>query len=197
MKRNLWYPILSIILIICLCIVLAKYTHIFPSTYQFLQSLGVKHLMIAVAVFSFLAGFSSFIALGFYAFLIIVLAQDPALLPLAFVVALMMTLSNILIIRAGKIARVFVPRRMERFFNKVLAWVEHRPEWMVMTCISLCMVFLPLPREVIFIQLSLMNYSLRKAAIALFIGNFLFTLLFAFIIHGGVSALQSHLITFS
>lgn len=196
MKRNPLYFVLFLTLFICLMVSIATYTSWFTQIYHFVQSLGVQHLMVAVALLSFFAGFSSFLALGLYAFLTVVLAKDPALVPLTLVVAGMMTLGNLLVIRAGKFARVFVPHRIERFFTRVLAWAEHKSEWIIMVCISLCMVVLPLPREVIFIQLSLMNYSLRKAAIPLFIGNFLFTLLFAFIIHGGFSVL-TQLVAFS
>lgn len=65
----------------------------------------------------------------------------------------------------------------KKWIDKLSAWLENRPKWLVPGIVFVYVGFFPLPNDVLTVTLGLGSYRYRRIVLPIWLGNILFTII--------------------
>lgn len=166
-------------LIIVILAVWALFFHYYPVE-EIISRIGVQNTYLAAFLLSVIGGFSSLTGTSLYAALIVLSKGGMNPFVLGIIAGLGLFLSDSIFYFIATHMRTLVSgitTRWERLFRNIWKWVHSTPDWIVYTAVFIYAAFAPLPNDVILVALALSNYSYRKFAVFLFLGDLTISIL--------------------
>lgn len=177
MKKTKLY--ITMLLIIVILAGWALFFHYYPVE-EIVNDIGVQNTYLAAFLLASVGGFSSLTGTSLYAALIALAKGGMNPLVLGIIAGLGLFLSDsVFYFIATKMRRIVsgVTTKWERLFRNIWKWVHRTPDWIVYTSVFLYAAFGPLPNDILLVALALSNYSYRKFAIFLLMGDMTISIL--------------------
>jgi len=157
---------------VLIAIVIVSLLLLYFNPTDIVAEMGVRNIYAFLFIFALLGGVSSFTSTSFYA-TVIALSSSGGLDPLTvgIIAGFGMSFGDSAFYLLGNRAfKAFFPERPKRV-ERVLAWLEGKPKWMMPFIIYIYSGFTPFPGDLLMMSLAVLGYPYKKAIVPMVLGN--------------------------
>lgn len=158
------------------------------------EYIGVENGYLVAFLVAAFGGLSSVSSASFYATLVTLAAGglDPVMLGV--IAGTGVTIGDCLFFYLGHTGGDLLTGRMKRFFERLSAWLQKGPGWVVPVIVFIYAGFTPLPNDILTISLAMAKIRWQRIILPLWAGNIILVILIAEAVRHGAERWQELLI---
>ena len=143
---------------------------------EVIQTIGIENSYFIAFMLAMIGAFSSFTTVTIYPALVTLALGDLNFWMLGLLAGAGLAIGDLFFYYFGEKARSIVSTSLHQKLDKLLEWLEGKPEWAVQVTVYFYTAFTPFPNNLLTGSLALSGYPFRKIWIPVVLGDITFPL---------------------